>query len=116
MDIPYNKGFCEYVKEFFVHLFITVYWVSWSVIKISSIFLNLGLDMKNSWTYSTKIMRKSLRKPGRPPKRNPMDIQLSIRVPNAASDRLKRLAAEKRLPVATLVRNHLLDWLESLEQ
>ncbi len=58
---------------------------------------------------------KSRKSAGRPPKRNAMKNAISVKLPSIAFARLKEVGASRRLPVATLVRNQLLDWLDELE-
>jgi F0F1-type ATP synthase membrane subunit a len=55
---------------------------------------------------------KSRKSRGRPSKRNAMKNAICVKLPGSAYTKLKGVSASKRLPVATMVRNQLLDWLE----
>jgi hypothetical protein len=56
---------------------------------------------------------KSFKKPGRPPKRNPMKSAISVKVPGIVFSKLKVMATARRIPVATMVRNWVIDQVEA---
>lgn len=43
-----------------------------------------------------------------------MKNAISVKLPGAAFARLKEVGVSRRLPVATLVRNQILDWLDDV--
>jgi|WetSurMetagenome_2_1015567.scaffolds.fasta_scaffold01396_5 hypothetical protein len=62
-----------------------------------------------------KIKYKGMKYPpkiGRPVKKNAMRNAISVKLPPGALGKLKVVAAHMRLPVATMVRNWVLDKLE----
>jgi hypothetical protein len=55
------------------------------------------------------------RKVGRPKAKHPLRTQLNIRFKLETMARLHELAAKKRIPVATMLRNVVLDYLDGVK-
>ena len=58
------------------------------------------------------MKKKSQKLRGRPPKRTAMKCAICVKLPGVAYAKIKGIATSKRLPIATMVRNQLLDWLK----